>query len=394
MKLVEQKQIAKNHVLYQELDNLCFLSKNLYNATLYEVRQHFFKTKKYLNYNAINKQFTDENQPDYRALPAKVSKMIQMLVDSNFKSFFGGVKSDKVKNPKIPNYLNKNGRQIVTYTKQALSFQKEGYVKLSKTNIYIKIDKRIKFVRIVPKGNHISLEMGYEKKEEKPKKNKNIASIDLGINNLITLVSNTANPLIINGKPLKSINQYYNKQKGQKKSILMSQGKKTSKSLERLNLKRNNKVKDYIHKSTFKVVNHLVSNQISKLVIGYNKGWKQDIAIGKRNNQNFVNIPFYMIVEQLKYKCKLKGIEVVIQEESYTSKCSFLDKEEVKKHSNYKGKRVKRGLFKSSKGILINADVNAALNILKKSMKKVAWDEIYSDLVEVSRTPLVSTINL
>lgn len=395
--LIEHRQTHKGHVLFSELDKLCFLSKNLYNATLYKVRQHYFETEKYLNYNAVNKEFTHSKQQDYIALPAKVSKMTQMLLDKNFKSFFGGLKSEKVKTAKIPNYLPKDGRQVVTYSKQALSFKKKGYVRLSKTDIFIKTNKvNIQFVRLVPKGNHINIEIGYKQSVKEVKSNGNIASIDLGLNNLVTLVSNVTRPLIINGKPLKSINQYYNKEKAIEKSILSKHNKKSSNRLNSLHLKRNNKVKDYIHKSTHKVVNHLVSNDITTLVIGYNKGWKQDITLGKKNNQNFVNIPFLMLINQLKYKAELEGIQVILQEESYTSKCSFFDNEDIKKQVTYKGKRIKRGLFKTSSGQLVNADINAALNIFKKYLiKHAAWDKnMFLNLVEVSSRPLASAINL
>ena len=179
-------------------------------------------------------------------------------------------------------------------------------------------------------------------------------------------------------------------------SELSKHNKKSSNRLNRIYLKRNNKVKDYIHKTTSKVLNHLVSNNITTLVIGYNKEWKQDITLGKKNNQNFVGIPFLMLVNQLMYKCELQGIKVVIQEESYTSKCSFLDNEDIKKHETYKGRRLKRGLFRASNGSLINADTNGALNILKKYLlEQEAWNKnIFLNLVEVSSRPIASAINL
>ena len=391
--------MRRSKTIFDQLDNLCFLSKNLYNATLYSVRKYFFETGKYLNYNEVNKDFTHSKQVDYVALPAKVSKMTQMLVDKNFKSFFGCIKSDKVSRGrvKVPNYLPKDGRQVVTYTKQALSFVKKGYIRLSKTDIYIKNTRDdIQFVRIVPNGDHIVLEIGYRVSVSDRRDSELIAGIDLGLNNLVTLVSNASEPLIVNGRPLKSINQFYNKELASRKSVLETFGRKNSNSLQRLHLKRNNKVKDYIHKTSREVVNHLVSNNITTLVVGYNRGWKQDINLSKKVNQNFVQVPFLMLVEQLRYKCNLEGISFHLQEESYTSKCSFFDGEDIKKHISYLGRRVKRGLFKTSSGRLVNADINAALNITKKFLtKKEAWNEnLFSDFVEVSSRPLASAINL
>lgn len=193
-------------------------------------------------------------------------------------------------------------------------------------------------------------------------------------------------PFIVNGKPLKSINQFYNKRKANLQSKLKNNAK-NSKRISSLSLKRNNKINDYLHKSTTFIVNYLVSNNIANLIVGHNKEWKQDINIGKKNNQNFVSIPHSRFKELLKYKCELEGITYIETEESYTSKCSFLDNEEICKHESYKGKRVKRGLFKSNDGTLINADVNGSLNILKKVVGNFNYDPI-----EVCSTPSVYTV--
>ena len=216
--------------------------------------------------------------------------------------------------------------------------------------------------------------------------NDRYCSIDLGLNNLATIGSNVIKPIIINGKPLKSINQFYNKRVSNLKSKLKD-GKKTSRRIKSLTDKRNNKIKDYLHKASTLLVNQLVSNDLNTLIIGNNKSWKQDINIGKRNNQNFVQIPHSTFIKMLEYKCKLRGINVLITEESYTSKCSFLDNEDIKKQKEYKGRRIKRGLFKSSKGILINADVNGSLNILKKVVGNFKYNPI-----EVCSTPAVITV--
>ena len=179
-------------------------------------------------------------------------------------------------------------------------------------------------------------------------------------------------PLIINGLPLKSINQRFNKRSSKIKSELSLKNQKYhSKKLYNITNKRNNKVKDYLHKSSTFLVNYLVSNDVTNLIIGYNENWKQNINLSKKNNQNFVSIPFYTLINQIQYKCKLKGINVILINEAYTSKCSFLDNEEIKKHNEYLGNRIKRGLFKRKiNNQLVNADVNSACNILKKYLLK------------------------
>lgn len=389
MNLVERHIINKNHKHYKECDELCFLSKNLYNATLYSIKQHYFNEKEYLNY--VDNYHIIKHSVDYKRLPAKVSNQIIRLVDKNFRSFFNLLRkksSGKYKKEvRIPQYKKKDGRGITIYEKGALSkrvFDKEKKVKLSKTNIEIPTGisdfSIIRQARIVPKGNHYVIEIVYDKQENELKKDNNrYCSIDFGVDNLMTVGYNIKGikPMIINGKPLKSINQYYNKIKTEIQSKLeICNKKKWSNRLDKLTYKRNNKINDYLHKSSRYLVNHLVSNKINTLIIGYNKEWKQDINIGKRNNQNFVQIPYYKLLNILKYKCKLVGIDVITQEESYTSKCSFLDNEEIKKHDKYLGKRIKRGLFKSNNGKLFNADLNGALNILKKAVPKAFVDGI------------------
>ena len=394
---VEIHQVKPGNKQYQELKHLCFLSKNLYNATLYAVRQHFFEHGKYLNYYGVNAQFTHSDQPDYRALPAKVAKHTQMLVDQNFKSFFALLKNKDIKS-RIPGYLPKNGSQVVHYDKQALSF-KTGKIRLSKTNIYInsQIPKdKVKFVRVVPKGNHICLEVGYETESVPVREfNGRFAAIDPGLNNLFTLVSNVAAPAIYNGRPLKSINQFYNKRKSKLQSVLEVRNKtKHSHKLETLSRMRSNKINDYLHKTTRLLVNYLVSNDITLLVVGRNVGWKQGINIGRRNNQNFVQIPIAHAISMLRYKAEAVGIRVVEVNESYTSKCSFFDRETLEHHESYAGKRKYRGLFIDSKGKKWNADVNGAMNIARKRFEEQeAWnDQFWSDLVEGCSDPRVPVV--
>ena len=396
MILVEKHTFKKAHENFEELDKLCFLAKNLYNSTLYAVRQEYIKNGNYLDYYKINKMFTVNQQSDYTSLPRKVSKEIQKLVDRDYKSFFALLKlknKGKYNKPvKLPKYKDSIiGRQVLHYDKQALSFKTKGYVKLSQTNIFIKTDKEnIRYVRIVPKGNHINVEVAYMVETPIKKQNNNTAAIDLGVKNLATLVGTNFHPFIISGKPLLSINQYCEKEMAILQSIQNVNGfKHRTNKMKTLQNKRNNKINDYLHKSTRELTNQLDSNNISKVFIGYNKGWKQDVNLGRTNNQNFCKIPFLTFIKMLTYKCELKGIEIVLVNERYTSKCSFLDNEEVKKHKEYVGKRIKRGLFKTKKGLLINADVNAAYNILQKETRNVD----ITNRVEGCRTPVVFTIN-
>ena len=405
MVLVEKHIIKPKHKYYDELDNLCWLSKNLYNSTLYNVRQYYFENKKLLKYQVINKIYVDTNNEDYRALPSKVAKHTQMLVEHNFKSFFELLKlkaKGKYNKPvKIPKYLNKKtGRQVVHYEKGAISFKEQGYIKLSKTNIKIKTNltkDKVQFVRLVPKNNHIIIEIGYNVIEKEIIQNNNILAIDIGVNNIASCVTTNGEKFLINGKPLKYINHNYNKRIADIQSKLkLTHNKNKSRYKSNITNKRNNRINDYLHKITTYIVNQAVSNHIGTIVVGYNKEWKQDTNIGSTNNQNFVNIPFYKFISMLDYKCKLKGIIFKRITEEYTSKCSFVDDEEIAKHTTYAGRRINRELFKTKKGIIINADVNGAYNILKKYMKENAtWNErISQTLVKVCSIPSVRKINL
>ena len=388
MKLVEQHIIKSNNVLYKELDNLCFLSKNLYNQALYRIRQQFFEDKSFKNYYDLNRELHDENQVDYRALPANSSQETLKLVNQNYSSFFKSLQKH-IKGVKIPGYLDKTkGRQIVVYNHITLPSHllEKGIVKLPKTNIQFRTkQKNIRQVRIVPKNNYIVLEVIYEASiKELLKDNKRYMSIDLGIDNLATCGSNVTKSFIINGKPVKSINQYYNKKKAKLQSELeLKNKKKTSKQLRNLTLKRNNKIKDYFHKASKYIVNQLVNQSINTLIIGKNDGWKQETNIGKKNNQNFTQIPHQIFINQLKYKCQLEGINVIEQEESYTSKVSFFDNDFIPIYGQNdelfksSGKRIKRGLFRTSSGLVLNADINGSLNIMRKYLNEVC-DEIIS----------------
>lgn len=400
MRLVEKHIIKKSNPLWKELDKLCFLSKNLYNASLYQIRQHFFETGKYLNYNTLQKKFQNEKQADYYSLPVKVSQQIMMITDRNFKSFFELNKKYKENpsliKPNIPGYKKKqSGRNILVYTIQSLykSELKKGKIKLSGTELTIPVKTEIwyrsgksnvKQVRIVVKSTCYVIEIIYEKAVEKREVDKKkAAGIDIGINNLGTVTSNHFKPFMINGRGLKSINQYFNKKRAELMSNIGSTGK--SRRLDKLFHKRNNKISDYLHKSSRIIINELIRNKTGVLVIGKNKEWKQGIGLGRVNNQNFVSIPHAEFINQLKYKAELAGIDVILTEESYTSKCSFFDNEEIKKHEVYMGKRISRGLFRSKNGRLINADVNGSFNIIRKAFPNAFADGIEAVVVRPVR---------
>lgn len=399
MLLIEKQIVRPSNPLYKELDHLCFLSKNLYNSTLYTVRQHYFNTSKYLTAFTVIKDFTKENQVDFRALPAVVARYTVQLVDQNMRAFFALIKKKKAgkytEPVRLPKYLDTTcGRQVVHYHKLALSLKKEGFVKLAKSDIEFqtKVPKNeIQYLKLVPCGNHIKVLIGYCKTKAKQKvTQKRIASIDIGQNNLMTVTSNVFHPIIYNGKPVKSVNQFYNKIKAKEQSCLMKQNNvHWSKKLGQLSLWRENQIANYFHKVTHHFVNYCIANDIDTVIIGRNQQWKDSINLGKITNQNFASIPFGQLYDLLKYKLELKGITYIETEESYTSKCSFIDKEEITHHDSYVGRRVNRGLFRSKDGYKYNADINGSLNILRKYMTKTGTytDELHNDLVAHMTNP-------
>ena len=378
MNITETHQIRPNHKLYSICDELCFKSKNLYNAALFEFRQSYFdKELDTLTWQNINRIFNQSNQFDYRELPSKVSNTVLKKLGNNISSFWSLVKkSDYNKKVRLPKYLHKtDGRFIVEFNKQTFSNKRDedNNLIICKSSFDLRIPTKVEKpqqVRIIPKVGCYVIEVVYEIKENRPKQNQRVASIDLGLNNLATVVTNDGdNPILISGKKIKSINQYYNKMTSKQKSLLPN-NIFTSKSLDRLWLKRNNKISYEIHKITKFLANYFDERDISKVIIGNNTGWKNGINLGKRNNQNFVNIPYSKFINQLTYKCQLLGITVITREESYTSKASFLDYDEIPNYEDetkpkFSGKRIKRGLYQSTTR-KINADVNGAYNIMVK----------------------------
>jgi putative transposase len=310
-----------------------------------------------------------------------VSNDVLRLLDKNWKSFRKGLaawfedSSKFLGRPKLPKYKDKQkGRNILIYDLQALSKKalKQGVVAPSQLGIEILTKHtNVKQVRIVPRNGLYIVEVIYE---QEPKQTKVdpllVAGIDIGLNNLATLTSNKAGfePVLVNGRPLKSINQYYNKERSRLQSHLSKHERFTSPRLERLTNKRTCKIDHYLHTQSHRIIERLVKEGIGTLVIGKNEGWKQEINIGKRNNQQFVQIPFARFIGMLTYKAEMVGIGVILQEESHTSKCSFLDLEPICHHERYVGKRIKRGLFRASTGRRLNADVNGSLNIIRKAI--------------------------
>ena len=403
LSLTERHVITENHPLFQECDALCFLSKNLYNATLYAQRQSFFAGN-FENYYQVNLQFTKENQVDYRRLPAKVSKQVQMLVNSNFNSFFALLKkkqAGEIDSPvRLPRYLAKDGRQVLNYEKGALSIKDcdgSRFIKLSKTDIVVKSaipKEQITNVRIVPRGNHYVIEVVYDvvKPAITPTLSR-VAFADTGMNNLLAVTSNVFSPVLYNGRPIKAFNQLYNKELAHALSKLPDE-QTWSKRTASITHKRNMRIHDLFHKITTDLVNYLVENDIDTLIVGHNVGQKQNINLGRKTNQNFVSIPFGKLRSMLSYKCERVGIRYVETEEAHTSKCSFIDRETIEHHNTYIGKRVKRGLFIGSDGKGINADVNGSLNIGRKYLEALTLytDGLHTELLNHLHNPKVRTI--
>ena len=399
MNLVEKHIIDKNHKLFKEIDSLSFLSKNLYNYANYVIRQEFINNKIYLNYNDIQKLL--QNHETYKALPAKVSQQILMVLDKNWKSFFKSIESwrknkDKfLGRPKLPKYKHKeHGRNILIYTIQAVSskYLKDSLISLSKTNVrfFSKVcNEKIQQVRIIPRYSYYVVEIVYKKETPEIKQEGSKLSIDIGLNNLSAVYVDNNKTFLINGRPLKSINQFYNKKKAQMMSNVGDKG--SSRKIEKITLKRNNKIQDYLHKASRKVINIAQANNVCEIIIGYNPAWKQEIELGRRNNQNFVSVPFKSYIDMIQYKAGLLGIKTTITEESYTSKVDHLDGESLEKHEVYSGRRIKRGLFKSAIGKIINADINGAIGIMRKVVPNVI-DKITKGIEGVVVHPKLVTV--
>ena len=382
------KHLSKNE--FRNLKYLSHIAKNLTNEAIYNIRQYYFNKKKYLSYNENYKML--KNSENYKKLNSNMAQQILKEVDGSFKSFFGLLKlakngqyNGKIK---LPNYLDKDGfttliisfvrlkddMLIIPYSNSFRKTHKEIAIKLPP----VLKDKKIKEIRIIPKqhSRYFEIQYTYEVEEVQRELNENNAlGIDLGINNLCTCVTNNGASFIIDGRKLKSINQYYNKTNAKLQSIKDKQKiERTTLRQKRIARKRNNRIEDYLSKAARIIVNYCLNNDIGRIVLGYNEDFQRKSNIGSINNQNFVNIPYGKLRDKLIYLCKLYGIEFKLQEESYTSKASFFDGDEIpiydKENSQkyiFSGKRIKRGLYQTSTGKIINADCNGALNILRKS---------------------------
>ena len=384
--LTEKHIIKPNHRFYYEIDHICWLSKNLFNYANFYIRQKYFNKEPNPHQLFDLYQYVKQSN-DYIALPRKVSNgTIQNLILC-WKSYFSLLKKKKNKQynkrVEIIKYkpIKEKGRYITRYDCQSFSMKelRKGYILLSGTKIKFKTNQElglVKEVRLIPKGNYYVIEVIYKKKKENLNLNKqNVISIDLGVNNLMSITSNISGfqPLLIKGTPLKSINQFYNKQISKLKSKL-PKNKKCSNLILNNYRRRKNKIEHYLHNASNSLIGLCKKDNVGTIIIGYNNNWKQEINIGKKNNQNFVNIPHSELIHMIKYKSELIGNEVVEVNESHTSKCSFFDYEEIKHQDKYLGIRIKRGLFKTAEGCCVNADINASYNILIRGMNKIGLE--------------------
>lgn len=389
------------------------LSKNLFNVALYECRQYFFTERKRLTYES-NYHICKSNE-NYQALNTDIAQQTMKVVDRSMRGFLGLLKAVSIgrcsQKPKLPNYLPKEGYFPLIIPRIKL---KDGYFAVPMSRDFkkeygeVKIqlperlkDKKIREVRIHPKYSARWFEIEYvyidEKVETSVDPNKAI-SLDLGVNNLCACIDTDGHQFLIDGKRLKSINQWYNKRNAQLQSKKDKQGIKSFTNRQaRLYQWRNNFVRDYLNKAARLIINHCVEHQIGRLVVGYNPGIKQEINIGKSNNQNFVQIPFWQLRRKLEALCTRYGIEYIEQEESYTSKASFYDRDAIPVYNadnptkhKFSGRRVKRGLYKTKDKHFVSADINGSANILAKGIHGLEFQRVSSGFLA---NPLRITIS-
>lgn len=395
----ERKIIRKDHPKFKVIDEMCFHAKNLYNEANYTIRQEFINNNRYIGCYEMNSEF--KTHDNYKLCMSQPANCVLRTLEKNWKSYFVAIKDWKqnpskyLGMPKLPKYLKKDGRfpWMIPNNSCLYDFENEEiYFRVKKLQDYHWKSKclgRLIQVRFVPRGSCYVMEIVYETEIPDTKtENNRIASIDLGVDNLVTMTNNIGlNPIIINGKGIKSINQYYNKRLAKEKSLLkIRHGKDWSKKLDAITFKRYQRIKNYMHNTSSYIVKWCVENEIDTLVVGKNKEWKQNASMSKGSNQKFVDIPYQMLLLQLKYKCENVGIKYIETEESYSSGTSFLDGEEPIKQNYDKSRRIKRGLFRTDKGVLINSDVNGSLQIMMKVFPN-AFDERYG--IEAFLTPIV-----
>jgi putative transposase len=380
MQLVERHVISRADPRFAAIDAASFASKNLYNAANYIVRQSFIQEGVYLTYHEMHRHMKDHEA--YQALPAKVAQWVLRLLDQNWQSFFAALaawRADPSKflgRPRLPGYKDKQqGRNLLVYTVQALSVPalRAGVIAPSMLSITVATRRtNVQQARIIPRHGFYVVEVIYEQAPTPAHVDPALrAGVDIGIDNLATLASDKLGfiPRIVNGRPVKSINQFYNKRKAELQGQLGRTG--TSHRIERLTMRRTRRIDHYLHTASRRIIDLLVVEGIGTLIIGKNPLWKQEVNLGRRTNQQFVAIPHARFVEMLSYKAELVGIQVIVTEESYTSKASFLDADPLPifggvEASCFSGRRVKRGLYRAADGTPIHADVNGAYNIMRK----------------------------
>lgn len=386
------KHLSANE--YKALRELCTLTKNMYNVALYNVRQYYFTEKKFLVYNS-NYHLCKENE-NYSMLNSNSAQQVMKVVDRNFKSFFALIQMAKkgeyqYKDIKLPKYLPKDGFFNLIFgefnvSKDTFAVPMSPAFKRLYGKVEINIPsnlngKVIKEVRILPKNNarFFEIQWIYEISEFQGELNKNnTLAIDLGVDNLCTCTTNDGKAFIIDGKKVKSINQWANKENCRLQSIKDKQKiKTTTKAQRKLWSKRNNRVNDYLNKTVKIIIDYCLNNNIGTIVVGYNPTIQRGSNLGKANNQNFVNIPLGNIREKLTYQSQRYGINLIEQEESYSSKADFLANDNMpiynafdKKTYAFSGNRISRGQYKSVTGVILNADVNGSLNIMRKANVK------------------------
>jgi len=376
-----------------ELNRMCHIAKNLYNEATYLIRQELFNTGRRIRYNELAKVLKDSE--NYKILPAKTGQQILKYVDWNWKSFFNAMKQYKkipsafFGRPGIPKYKHKDGVFMLIFTNQQVSiknnvliFPKKMDEVLPKVRVRPIIEK-LREVRLIPRAVGYILEIVYDKIINAPKRDKRIvAGIDLGVRNLATIVDNTGGkPIVIKGGTVKSIIQFYQKERARLQSIydLQKQDKQGMK-MKRLSDKYKKKMHDYLHKVSNAIIKHLDRRGIGLLVIGYNDDWQHKATLGRRNNQTFSSIPYRQLINMLQYKAEEQGINTMMPDESHTSVCSFFDNETIEHHDEYVGKR-KGGLFRTAKGHVVNADVNGGFDIMKKAVPN-AFQKWMADGIE------------
>ena len=406
---VEKHLLTPSSPWFSTIAGFCHLAKNLYNHANYIVRNKFIKDNYWTRYDELDEMLKhDLEYPDYRAMPtAQSAQQTLRLLDKNWKSFFASIKEWKTHKekylgrPRLPKYKKKkDGLSILVMTNQNCKFV-DGRIKFpkafggfevvpefsslpvdeneAKKTGETRIFSSFQQVRFVPRGAYIVMEIVYTiKPAAKQEDNGRYAGIDIGVDNLIAMATNTDDaPLLIRGRYAKSANRLYNKELAYWRSVcMMTANKHSSARVNMISAKRKRRIDDCMHKASRIVVDECVNRGISTIVIGKNKEWKQESKLSKRVNQNFVQLPFARLIQMIQYKASEKGIAVVLTEESYTSGTSFLDGEIPSKANYDKSRRVHRGLFKANDGRLINADVNGAFQILRKVFPNVSADGI------------------